>query len=70
MLFYATSPISGVIGIAKVENKFKQDKPLWAEEREKNQVIWPYRYDFKVEFVLPRMDWESKKVSTAGEFVE
>jgi predicted RNA-binding protein with PUA-like domain len=66
LLFYATSPISGVIGIAKVENKFKQDKPLWAEEREKNQVIWPYRYDFKVEFVLPRMDWESKKVSTAG----
>jgi predicted RNA-binding protein with PUA-like domain len=66
LLFYATSPISGIIGIAKIENKFKQDKPLWAEELKKNQVIWPYRYDFKVEFVLPRMDWESRKVSTAG----
>jgi predicted RNA-binding protein with PUA-like domain len=66
LLFYATSPIKGVIGIAKVENKFKQDKPLWEEERKKNQAIWPYRYDFKVEFVLPRIDWESKKVSTEG----
>lgn len=62
LLFYATSPISGIIGIARIENKFKQDKPLWAEELKKNQVIWPYRYDFKVEFVLPRMDWESRKV--------
>jgi predicted RNA-binding protein len=56
LLFYATSPIKGVIGIGKVENKFKQDKPLWEEERKKNQAIWPYRYDFKVEFVLPRID--------------
>ena len=66
LLFYTTSPVSGIIGIAKIENKIKQDKPLWPEELKKNQVIWPYRFDFKVEFVLPRMDWKSKKVGTAG----
>lgn len=66
LLFYATSPVKGVIGVAVIENKFKQDKPLWARELKENRVIWPYRYDFKVEFVLPRTDWESNRVGIAG----
>jgi len=66
LLFYITSPVSGIVGIAKIENKIKQDKPLWPEELEKNQVIWPYRFDFKVEYALPITDWEIKKVSITG----
>jgi len=66
LLFYATSPIKGVIGVGRIKNKFKQDKPLWAKEIKENRVIWPYRYDFEVEFLLPRSDWENKKVSITG----
>jgi len=66
LLFYATSPIKGIIGVGRIKNKFKQDKPLWAKEIKENRVIWPYRYDFEVEFLLPRSDWENKKVSITG----
>jgi hypothetical protein len=66
LLFYATFPIKGIIGVGRIKNKFKQDKPLWAKEIKENRVIWPYRYDFEVEFLLPRTDWESKKVSITG----
>lgn len=64
LFIYASSPISGIIGVVRINNKFKQDKPLWSEEIKKNKVIWPYRYDFEVEFVLPKSEWESKKIST------
>lgn len=32
LLFYATSPVKGVIGYGVVRTKFKQDKPLWPQE--------------------------------------
>jgi len=66
LFFYATAPIKGIIGVARIENKFKQDKPLWAQELKENKVIWPYRYDFKVEFALSRAEWETKKVGVVG----
>jgi hypothetical protein len=66
LFFYASKPIKGIIGVARIENKFKQDKPLWAQELEENKVIWPYRFDFKVEFLLPRSNWQSKQVGTVG----
>jgi hypothetical protein len=66
LFFYATAPVSGIIGVAKIENKFKQDKPLWPQELKENRVIWPYRYDFKVEFALSRAEWEVKKVGAVG----
>jgi hypothetical protein len=64
LLFYATKPVSGIIGIGRVESKFKQDKPLWAKEIQENKVIWPYRFDFKVEYALPRSEWISKRVTS------
>lgn len=66
LFFYATKPIKGIIGVARIENKFKQDRPLWAQELKENKVIWPYRFDFKVEFLLPRLNWESRQVGTVG----
>jgi len=39
LLFYATSPIRGIIGVGRVRNKFKQDKPLWPAEIKENKVI-------------------------------
>ena len=66
LFFYASAPVKGIIGVGRIENKFKQDKPLWAEELKQNKVIWPYRYDFKVEFALPRAEWETKRVGVVG----
>lgn len=62
LIFYVTSPISGVIGIGKLESKFKQDKPLWPDEIRANKVIYPYRFEFKVEYVLPMPSWEKGKI--------
>lgn len=62
LLFYSTSPISGIIGVGEVESKFKQDKPLWTDEIKKNKVIWPYRFDFKVHYALPKLNWKDKNV--------
>nr|BAJ49214.1 hypothetical protein HGMM_F32B02C09 [Candidatus Caldarchaeum subterraneum] len=62
LLFYCTAPVRGIIGYGKVKNKYKQDTPFWGEEIEQNRVIWPYRIEFEVDYVLPRPDWEEKAV--------
>jgi hypothetical protein len=62
VLFYATLPISGVIGYGIVRRKFKQDKPLWPLEIEEGKVIWPNRFEFDVEYLLPQDKWKTHKV--------
>lgn len=62
ILFYATTPIAGVIGYGTVRRKFKQDKPLWPDEVEQKKVLWPLRFEFDVERLLPFEDWKSGKV--------
>lgn len=66
LIFYVTSPVSGVIGIGKVENKFIGKEPLWPDEIERNEVIYPYRFEFKVLYVLPQPTWKEKKIPIAG----
>ena len=62
MLFYATSPVSGVIGYGVVRTKSRQDKPLWPQEVEENEVFWPYRFEFDVKYCLPQDRWRTQKV--------
>lgn len=64
ILFYATKPVSGVIGYGVVHTKFKQDKPLWPREVQEGKVIWPYRFEFDVEYLLPQDRWMEDKVLT------
>jgi hypothetical protein len=64
VLFYVTKPVSGVIGYGIVRTKFKQDKPLWPREVEERRVIWPYRFEFDIEYCLPPNKWETEKVSS------
>jgi len=64
VLFYATKPISGVIGYGVVRTKFRQDKPLWPQEIREGRVLWPYRFEFDVEYCLPPEKWETDKVSS------
>lgn len=61
VLFYATSPVSGVVGYGVVRTKFRQDKPLWPQEVEEDEVIWPYRFEFDVKYCLPQDRWRTNK---------
>jgi hypothetical protein len=58
-MFYVTSPVSGIVGYGLVRNKLHQLSPLWPEERAKNEVIWPLRFEFDVVSCLPPAVWES-----------
>ncbi|MFQ5860285.1 MAG: hypothetical protein ACE5IG_01885 [Dehalococcoidia bacterium] len=62
LLFYAVSPIRGLIGYGVIQQKLKQDQPLWPEEVQKNEVIWPLRLTFEVRFCLPPDRWQEEKV--------
>lgn len=64
ILFYATKPVSGIIGYGVIRTKFKQDKPLWPREVEEGRVIWPYRFEFDVEYCLPQDKWITHKASS------
>jgi predicted RNA-binding protein len=65
VLFYSTKPVSGVIGYGVARAKFKQDKPLWPQEIKEGKVIWPFRFEFDVEYCLPQDKWITKKVATS-----
>jgi len=39
LFFYAKAPVKGIVGVARIENKFKQDKPLWAKELKENKGL-------------------------------
>jgi len=63
LIFYVTRPVSGVVGVGTVENKFKQETPLWSDEIREGKVIYPYGFEFKVVYVLPLPSWNEKKIS-------
>ena len=62
LLFYATQPVSGIIGYGVVRTKVKQDKPLWPQEVREQNVIWPLRFEFDVEVCLPPDKWKNNRV--------
>lgn len=64
LLFYVTSPISGIIGHGTVRTKFRQDQPLWPQEIKEGKVIWPLRFEFNVEHCLPLDKWQTFKVTS------
>jgi EVE domain len=39
LIFYAVSPVKGIIGYGVVQQKLKQNTPLWPEESAKKEVI-------------------------------
>ncbi|MHB8541858.1 MAG: EVE domain-containing protein [Candidatus Acidiferrales bacterium] len=57
ILIYASNPVRGVVGFGTVTTKFRQTKPLWPEETRRNEVIWPLRFEFELEYCLPRSEW-------------
>ncbi|MCS7138334.1 MAG: EVE domain-containing protein, partial [Candidatus Caldarchaeum sp.] len=64
ILMYVTRPVGGVVGYGTILKKFKQDRPLWPLEVKKNEVIWPYRFEFDVDYIIPQEKWVESKVAT------
>src|SRR3990172_3780838 len=62
LIFYAVSPVKGVIGYGVVQQKLKQDTPLWPDETAKKEVIWPLRLIFEVRSCLSPDRWLEDKV--------
>jgi len=62
IFFFATRPVSGVIGFGRIQNKFIQDRPMWPDEIELKQVLYPYRFDFHIDYVLERNRWRSDRI--------
>ena len=63
LFFYCTSPISGIIGYGRLTSK-KGDQtiPLWADEVNTGTVIYPFRFEFEIEYVLESRLWQEKKI--------
>ena len=66
VFFYVTSPVSGVVGYGIVRTKLHQPSPLWPEERAKNEVIWPLRFEFDVLSCLPPATWPDRRASSSA----
>jgi hypothetical protein len=64
VLFYATKPVSGLIGYGTIQTKFRQDKPLWPQEITEGKVKWPLRFEFSVSHCLPPDEWNNRKVTS------
>ena len=64
LLFYATLPVSGVIGYGEVRTKFRQINPLWPDEIRQNKVLWPLRFEFDVAYCLPPEKWKADRTSS------
>jgi len=45
-----------------MNNKFIQDKPLWPDEVAERKVIYPYRFDFSIEYVLEQPRWRKDRI--------
>jgi predicted RNA-binding protein len=62
LVFYVTRPVGGAIGLGTVVTKFRQDKPLWPKEVQTQEVLWPYRFEFDVDFCFRPDEWASQKL--------
>jgi hypothetical protein len=61
LLFYVSKPVHGIIGFGHVVTKFRQTNPLWPDEIERDEVIWPLRFEFDIEYCLPPGLWKSRR---------
>ena len=61
--FYSTSPISGIIGVGVIKDKYTDNVNLiWEEELKRKEVIWPLRFRIHVLKILPQVRWKIDRV--------
>jgi predicted RNA-binding protein len=62
LIFYCKSPIAGAIGVGKLAKAFKQDTPFWPDEERAQTVIYPYRFEMNIVFLLPETQWRTHAI--------
>jgi len=61
LVFYATSPVSGIIGFGGVlSGRFTGTSPHWPDEKKAGEVLYPHRFKLAVINVLNEKEWTSK----------
>ena|GEM_PF-446119 len=70
LLFFYISDVKRIIGIGKaVGNNTIQREPLWPDEIDDNELKYPLRFEFSVEFLLDEKEWKEKGI-TITEFIK
>lgn len=67
LFFYAKAPASRIFGTGIVRDKFRQDRPLWIDEIEAGQVLYPYRFTFDIVSFIDEDRWTSEAVQPVRE---
>lgn len=62
LFFYAKAPASRIFGTGIVRDKFRQDRPLWIDEIEARQVLYPHRFTFDIVSIIDEDRWTSEGV--------
>lgn len=66
--FYATAPVSGVIGLGLIKDKYiDKNNRIWDDERKEKKVIWPYRFRIQVLKVVDSRSWREERINI-GDF--
>lgn len=61
--FYVTNPVSGIIGLGMVKDKYIDNTNLiWNDEVNGNMVIWPLRFTINVLNVINRERWDEDRI--------
>ena len=66
IVFYATGPVGGIIGMGTVTTKFRDESLLWPKEIARGHTIWPHRFGFEVDAVLLSDRWETDRLKLDG----
>lgn len=62
LFFYITKTIRGIVGVGRLRTKFIQDKPLWPDEMIARKVIYPFRFEFDIDYLIEGKEWKNKKI--------
>ena len=65
VFFYATSPVSGLIGYGTVIRTFEANEPYWPDEVREGCVKYPYRVQFEVGLLLDPRSWRTRSARIA-----
>ena len=62
LLFYANNPVAGIIGLGKMQAKFKQNQPLWPDEISKGEVYIPIDLNFSQNMYYQKHNGKTTKL--------
>lgn len=62
LVFYATTPVKGIVGYARVESTLRDASLLWPQEKKTGHSQWPLRVKLRNVRAMPASQWVSQHV--------